>query len=91
MNRTQLVEKVVQSTGASKKEATAMVNATFDAITEAVAQGDTVQLIGFGTFGRRERGARTAKNPRTGETVEIAATNVPYFKPGKELKDAAKK
>lgn len=91
MNRTQLVEKIVQTTGSSKKDAAAMVNATFDAITEAIAQGDTVQLIGFGTFGRRERNARTAKNPRTGETVEIPATTIPYFKPGKELKDAAKK
>lgn len=58
-----------------------------DSIGDAIAAGDKVQLLGFGTFEKRERPARTARNPRTGETIEIAAASVPAFKPGKALKD----
>ena len=88
MNRTDLIEKVVESTGVTKKEATAVVTAAFDAITEALVAGDKVQLIGFGTFETRERAARMGKNPQTGEAVEIAACKAPAFKAGKALKEA---
>ena len=91
MNRTDLIEKVVESTGVTKKEATAVVTAAFDAITEALVAGDKVQLIGFGTFETRERAARMGKNPQTGEAVEIAACNAPAFKAGKALKEAVNK
>ena len=91
MNRTDLIEKVVESTGVTKKEATAVVTAAFDAITEALVAGDKVQLIGFGTFETRERAARMGKNPRTGEAVEIAACKAPAFKAGKALKEAVNK
>ena len=91
MNRTDLIEKVVESTGVTKKEATAVVTAAFDAITEALVAGDKVQLIGFGTFETRERAARMGKNPQTGEAVEIAACKAPAFKAGKALKEAVHK
>ncbi|MCI5885171.1 MAG: HU family DNA-binding protein [Clostridiales bacterium] len=91
MNRTDLIEKVVESTGVTKKEATAVVTAAFDAITEALVAGDKVQLIGFGTFETRERAARMGKNPQTGEAVEIAACKAPAFKAGKALKEAVNK
>ena len=91
MNRTDLIENVVESTGVTKKEATAVVTAAFDAITEALVAGDKVQLIGFGTFETRERAARMGKNPQTGEAVEIAACKAPAFKAGKALKEAVNK
>lgn len=91
MNRTDLIAKVVEATGVTKKDATAVVVATFDAITEALVEGDKVQLIGFGTFETRERAARLGKNPRTGEAVEIAACKAPAFKAGKALKDIVNK
>ena len=91
MNRTDLIEKVVESTGVTKKEATAVVTAAFDAITEALVAGDKVQLIGFGTFETRERAARMGKNPQTGEAVEIAACKAPAFKAGKALNEAVNK
>ena len=91
MNRTDLIEKVVESTGVTKKEATAVVTAAFDATTEALVAGDKVQLIGFGTFETRERAARMGKNPQTGEAVEIAACKAPAFKAGKALKEAVNK
>ncbi|MBE7067500.1 MAG: HU family DNA-binding protein [Ruminococcaceae bacterium] len=88
MNKTELIAKVAENAGISKKSATAAVNATFDAITEAIAAGDKVQLAGFGTFETRERAARDGKNPLTGEAIKIAACKVPAFKAGKALKDA---
>lgn len=91
MNKNELVEAVVEKTGASKKEADAIIKATFDSITEAMAAGDKVSLIGFGNFEVRERSARTGKNPRTGEAIEIAACKAPSFKAGKALKDAVNK
>ena len=92
MNRTDLIEKVVESTGVTKKEATAVVTAAFDAITEALVAGDKVQLIGFGTFETRERKARQGRNPRKPEEViEIEASKAPVFKAGKALKDAVNK
>lgn len=91
MNKAELVEAVVEKTSVSKKDADAVIKATFDAISEAMANGEKVSLIGFGNFEVRERNARTGKNPRTGEAIEIAACKVPSFKAGKALKDAVNK
>lgn len=73
-----------------KKDATKAVDAVFDTILNALKDGDKVQLIGFGNFEVRERAARKGRNPQTGEEIEIAASKVPAFKPGKALKDAVK-
>ena len=91
MNKTELVEAVVAKTGGSKKDAEVTIKATFEAITEAMAKGDKVALIGFGNFEVRDRAARTGKNPQTGEEVKIAACKVPAFKAGKALKEAVNK
>ena len=88
MNKTQLVDAVAAKAGIKKKEAEAAVNAMTDAIAEALKAGDKVQLIGFGTFEVRERGARTGRNPKTGETITIAASKAPAFVAGKGLKDS---
>ncbi len=88
MNKTQLVEAVAEKAGLKKKEAEAAVNAMTDAIAEALKAGDKVQLIGFGTFEVKERGAREGRNPRTGETIKIAASKHPSFTAGKALKDS---
>lgn len=91
MNKNELIAAVAEATGISKKDTDAVIKATFDKIAEAMVAGDKVQLIGFGTFETRERGERTGKNPRTGETVTIAACKAPAFKAGKALKDAVNK
>ena len=91
MNKTELIEAVVAKAGLTKKDADAAVKATFEAITEAMAKGDKVSLVGFGNFEVRDRAARTGKNPQTGEEVKIAACKVPAFKAGKALKDAVNK
>ncbi len=88
MNKTELVNAVAESAELSKKDATKAVDAVFDAIQEALSNGDKVQLIGFGNFEVRERSARKGRNPQTGEEIEIAASKVPAFKPGKQLKEA---
>lgn len=88
MNKSELVAAVAQSAELSKKDADKAVAAVFESISKALADGEKVQLIGFGTFEVRRREARTGKNPRTGEVLEIAAANVPAFKAGKALKDA---
>ena len=87
MNKMELVAAVAKNADLSKKDADAAVKAVFDAISEALAKGDRVQLIGFGTFEVAERPARGGRNPRTGETMKIAATKSPKFKAGKALKD----
>ncbi|MBE6598434.1 MAG: HU family DNA-binding protein [Ruminococcaceae bacterium] len=91
MTKNELIAAVAEATGETKKAATAIVNATFDKIAEAMAAGDKVQLIGFGTFETHERAAREGVNPRTGEKVKIAACKSPAFKAGKALKDAVNK
>lgn len=88
MNKAELVASVAEKAEMTKKDAEKAVNALFAAIEEALAKGDKVQLVGFGTFEVRERAARVGRNPRTGEEITIAATKVPVFKPGKALKDA---
>ena len=87
MNKTELIAAVAEKAGISKKDADAAVNTTLDTIVEMVAAGDKVQLVGFGTFEPRERSAKTGKNPRTGESIEIPASKIPAFKAGKAFKD----
>ena len=91
MNKTELVAAVAENAALSKKDAEKAVNAVISAISGAMADGDKVQLVGFGTFEVRERSARTGKNPRTGEAIKIDASKVPAFKAGKALKDAVNK
>ena len=88
MNKTDLIAAIAEETGMTKKDVSTVVDATFDKITAAMVAGDKVQLMSFGTFETRERGERTGKNPRTGESVTIAACKAPAFKAGKALKDA---
>ncbi|MDQ0176207.1 HU family DNA-binding protein [Bacillus chungangensis] len=90
MNKTDLINGVAEATELSKKDATKAVDAVFDTIQKALSNGDKVQLIGFGNFEVRERAARKGRNPQTGEEIDIAASKVPAFKPGKALKDAVK-
>lgn len=91
MNKGELVKALAAKTDMSAKNAEAALNATLDIIADAVTKGDKVQLIGFGTFEAKARPARTARNPRTGEAVKIAASKAPVFKAGKALKDAVNK
>ncbi|MCW1928192.1 HU family DNA-binding protein [Bhargavaea beijingensis] len=90
MNKTDLVNSVAEATGLSRKDAVNAVESVFSTISDALANGDKVQLIGFGNFEVRERAARKGRNPQSGEEIEIAASKVPAFKPGKALKDAVK-
>ena len=89
MNKAQLIEEVAKVT-CSKKEAGLAVDATFAAIQKALKKGNTVTLVGFGTFRVSKRKARTGRNPQTGKTIKIAAKKVPVFKAGKGLKDLVK-
>lgn len=90
MNRTELIKQVAQEANLTQKDATASVQAVLDQITQALAKGDSVQLIGFGTFEVRERSARTGRNPQTGEEMFILGGKTPAFKAGKSLKEAVK-
>ncbi|MEB9673930.1 MULTISPECIES: HU family DNA-binding protein [Bacillus cereus group] len=90
MNKTELIKNVAELTELSQKDASTATQAVLDTITEALMNGEKVQLIGFGTFEVRERAARTGRNPQTGEEMQIAASKVPAFKAGKELKAAVK-
>jgi DNA-binding protein HU-beta len=87
MNKTELVAAVAENAELSKKDAEKAINAVVSTITTALAEGDKVQLVGFGTFEVRERAARKGKNPRSGEEIDIPASKVPAFKVGKALKD----
>ncbi len=88
MNKSELVDAVAASADMTKAAAAKAVEAVMSTITSTVAKGDSVSLIGFGTFEARKRAARTGKNPRTGEALKIAAATVPAFKAGKAFKDA---
>jgi len=88
MNKSELIEAVADSADLSKASASRAVDAVLESITDALSEGDQVTLVGFGTFSVRDRAARTGRNPRTGESIEIPASKVPGFKPGKALKDA---
>ena len=88
MNKADLINAVAEKTGLSKKDTEAAVAATFDVVTEALAEGEKVQLVGFGSFEVKPRAARVGRNPRTKEEIEIPAAKLPVFKAGKALKDA---
>ncbi len=88
MNKSELVDAVAESADLSKAAAAKAVDGVVNAITESLKQGEQVTLVGFGTFLIRERAARTGRNPRTGEAIQIAAAKNPAFKAGKALKDA---
>ncbi|MCH5169996.1 MAG: HU family DNA-binding protein [Oscillospiraceae bacterium] len=90
MNKTELVAAVAAKAEISKKDADKAVAAVIDAVTDALKAGDKVQLIGFGTFEVRDRAAKEARNPKTGETISVPATKVPAFKAGAALKAAVK-
>lgn len=87
MNKAELVDVVASKAGLSKKDSEKAVNAVIEGIQEALARGEKVSLVGFGTFEVRERAARKGRNPRTGEEISIEATKVPVFRAGKMLKD----
>ena len=91
MNKTELIAAVAEKSGLSKKDSEAAVVATIAAITDALKAEDKVQIVGFGSFEVVNRAARTARNPRTGEQIEIAASKAPVFKAGKALKDSVNK
>ncbi|MFQ5446095.1 MAG: HU family DNA-binding protein [Saprospiraceae bacterium] len=88
MNKGDLINKVAESAGLTKAQATSAVNAVLDSVGESLANGDKVTLIGFGTFSVSHRDARTGRNPQTGQTIQIAAKNNVKFKAGKELTDS---
>lgn len=89
-NKAELIENVASQTDLTKKQATAAVDAVFGSIQDTLAKGEKVQLIGFGNFEVRDRAARKGRNPQTGAEIQIPASKVPAFKPGKALKDAVK-
>ncbi|MBR5342307.1 MAG: HU family DNA-binding protein [Oscillospiraceae bacterium] len=91
MNKTELVAAVAEKTGASKKDSEKLVSAVFETVTNALVAGEKVSMVGFGAFEVKERPARTGRNPRTKETIEIPASRAAAFKPGKALKDAINK
>ena len=86
MNKQELIDAIANATGESKRVAGDMLNATLNTIEAQVKKGEKVSLPGFGTFERRARSARTARNPRTGEEIKVPATKVPAFKPGATFK-----
>ena len=88
MNKTELIDAVADEAEVSKAEAGRAVDAVISSITKALKKGDSVTLVGFGTFQVRKRAARTGRNPKTGETIKIKASKNPAFKAGKALKDA---
>lgn len=87
MNKAELVAKVAEKSGLTKKDTEKAVSAVFESIEDALAVGDKVSLVGFGTFERRTRSPREGRNPQTGAPVKIAAAKVPAFKASKALKD----
>ena len=87
MNKSELSSRVADAASMSRTEADSAVSALFSAIADALAAGETVAIAGFGAFATRERSARTGRNPRTGETIAIAASRAPAFKPGKALRE----
>jgi len=88
VNKSQLIEKIAEGADISKASAGRALDSFIESVTDALKEGDSVALVGFGTFTVRERAARTGRNPQTGASIEIAAAKVPAFKAGKALKDA---
>ena len=91
MNKTELIEAIVKETGLKKKDAEAALGATVNAIETALAKGEKVQLVGFGTFETKKRAAREGRNPKTGATIKIKASKYPAFSAGKAFKDKVNK
>lgn len=91
MSKQQLVEMIAEKAGLTKADATRALDATMESVTETLKKGDKVSLVGFGTFATSKRGAREGRNPRTGETVKIAARTAVTFKAGSKLKEAVNK
>ena len=87
MTKAELVEDVARAAELTKKDAERLVEIVFESIIDTLNQGEKIELRGFGSFRVRERGARRGRNPKTGDPVDIPAKRVPYFKPGKELKE----
>ena len=88
MNKTELIAAVAAKSGSTKKDAEKAVNAAIDAVSEALAAGNSIQIAGFGTFEVRERAEKQGRNPRTGEAITVPAAKVPAFKAGRGLKEA---
>ena len=91
MKKSELISAIAAKSGLSKKDSEKALSATIDSITDALIAGDKVQLVGFGIFDVKERAARTGRNPKTKEVINIPATKTPLFKAGKPLKDAVAK
>ncbi len=91
MKKTELIAAIAEQSGLSKKDAEKALTATIDTIIKVVADGDKIQLTGFGTFEQRQRNARTGVDPRTGNSIEIPASKIPAFKAGKGFKDIVNK
>jgi DNA-binding protein HU-beta len=87
LNKKELIDSVTASTGESRRSVAGVIDATIDQIQRSVKKGDKVTIPGFGTFSRRARSARTARNPRTGESIKVKASKVPAFKPGAGFKE----
>ena len=87
LTKAELVEEVARETQLTKKQAELIVNTVFDTIVTSLRDGRKIELRGFGSFRIRSRGARVGRNPKTGDRVEVPAKRIPYFKPGKELKE----
>lgn len=88
MNKSELIDQIAESADISKTAASRALEATIDAVAGSLKNGESVSLVGFGTFLVRDRAARAGRNPKTGEAIQIAEAKVPAFKPGKALKDA---
>jgi len=87
LNKAELITSIAEKSGLTKKDSEKALNAFIESVEEALAQGEKVQLVGFGTFESRRRSARKGRNPQTGEEIDIPAANMPAFKAGKALKD----
>lgn len=87
MTKAELVEEVARTVQLTKKQAEIIVNVVFDSIVESLRAGEKIELRGFGSFRLRNRRSRLGRNPKTGERVEVPSKRIPYFKPGKELKE----
>ncbi|HEY3128414.1 MAG TPA: integration host factor subunit beta [Acidobacteriota bacterium] len=87
MTKAELVEEVAKNSNLTKKDAEVIVQTVLDSIIDSLKEGRKVELRGFGSFRLRQRSSRTGRNPKTGEKVKVPAKRIPYFKPGKELKD----
>lgn len=90
MNKAQLIDSIAERSQLTKSQSEAAINALVESVTQALKNGEAVTLVGFGTFEARNRAGRTGRNPKTGEDIQIPASIVPAFKPGKALKDALK-